>query len=336
MSQPPVEIPLPADADKVFVLTDSNVAPLCADILPHACRIVTPAGEENKNLDAVAAIWAALSNSGATRRSVTVNIGGGMISDMGGFAAATFKRGIRYINVPTTILAAVDASIGGKTGIDMFGLKNEIGAFAMPHAVCPAYHLFRFLPENEWISGYGEILKTALLAGPDQWAEALDTDCLRSDPAALRDIIEACADYKRLIVEQDPGEKGLRKVLNLGHTAGHAFESLCLAKGMPAAHGKAVAHGLLVTLIISRMRGMEVSKCLYSMCSLVREVIGRLPIGCADHDRIVEIMGHDKKNLIAGQPSFVLLRSPGNPVADCTVTPDELNAALDIYCDMNS
>lgn len=331
-------LPLPSDADRVYVVTDSNVNPLTGEILPDVPRIVVAAGEESKSLATVAHIWEELVKGGATRRSVIVNIGGGMVTDLGGFAAATFKRGIRYINIPTTILGAVDAAVGGKTGIDFMGLKNEIGAFALPLATCPAYGLMRYLPEQEWLSGYGEILKTALLDERLPWGDVLDAESLHSDESLLGEIIAGCVKFKEEVVAADPKEGGLRKILNLGHTAGHAFESLALKKGLPVPHGVAVAHGLLVTLIASRLAGILASApaggLLQQYAVALREYFPRLPIGCADRRELLALMRHDKKNEGDGKINFVLLAGRGKARYDCQLSEKEVDAALDIYCDM--
>lgn len=331
-------LPLPSDADRVYVVTDSNVLPLIGGILPATPRIVVPAGEQSKSLSTVAYVWEELVKGGATRRSVIVNVGGGMVTDLGGFAAATFKRGIRYINVPTTILGAVDAAVGGKTGIDFMGLKNEIGAFALPLATCPAYGLMRYLPEQEWLSGYGEILKTALLDVRLPWGDVLDAESLHADDTLLGKIIAGCVAFKEEVVASDPKERGLRKILNLGHTAGHAFESLALKKGSPVPHGVAVAHGLLVTLIASRLAGLLTpgsdGGLLQQYAAALRENFPRLPIGCGDRPELLSLMLHDKKNAGDGKINFVLLAGRGDARYDCQLTDKEADAALDIYCDM--
>ena len=213
----------------VFVLTDENVErESLASFRLHSewQKIVIPAGDINKNLDSAQAVWNALQKGGATRKSLLVNIGGGVVTDLGGFAAATFKRGIRFINIPTTLLSAVDAAVGGKTGVNFNGLKNEIGVFKEAETVIISTVFFSTLPERELKSGYAEMLKHGLLDGEAVYNKLLDYDFDNVAGNGLLRLVEESVNVKRRIVEQDPFEQGLRRALNLGHTAGHAFESL--------------------------------------------------------------------------------------------------------------
>ena len=320
--------------DRVFVVTDSNVDRLTTEYLPGIERIVIPAGEENKNIHTLSKIWSALTSGGATRRSLVINLGGGMVTDIGGFAAATFKRGIAYVNLSTTVLAAVDAAIGGKTAIDFDGLKNQIGAFREPNLSTPLFETFATLPHEQLLSGYGEMLKTGLLMGEEEYRKMTKERFLDIHSEEFRKSVDECADYKRKIVAMDLTEQGLRRVLNLGHTYGHAFESLALEKGRPVAHGIAVAHGLLCTIILSKLSLQTDSKLLYGYNKLLKERFPALPLQCSDVDRIVELMGHDKKNRKAGQPEFVLLKEPGETVMDLPIRKEEVTATLDIYMDL--
>lgn len=332
------------NADRIFIVTDSNVAPMtspfvekCREVAP-ADIITVPAGEANKSLSAVASICDNLSASGATRHSLIVNIGGGMISDLGGFAAAIFKRGIRYINVATTILAAVDAAIGGKTGIDTHAgpsrllLKNEIGAFHKPLATIIASPLFASLPMREILSGFGEVLKTTMLFSPSLYSSALATS--PSQNHNLDNLVTACGDFKRKVTELDPTEKGLRRILNLGHTAGHAFESILLDKGTPLPHGVCVAHGLLVALILSHIcLGLESTE-IYRYRDYLRETFPSTALSCRDLNAAEVLMAHDKKNRTGQTPSFVLLRAIGDPVEAYSPSPSDISQALNIYLDL--
>ena len=294
--------------DFLVVVTDTNVAPMTEGLLSSSPRIVVEAGEANKNIENLAGIWKALVEKGATRRTMVVNVGGGMVSDMGGFAAATFKRGIPYINVPTTLLAAVDASIGGKTGIDFMGLKNEIGAFRQPEAVIPLCSLFGSLSEEEWLSGCGEVLKTAVLAGGDMLERvATDAFILRRDPETVGRIVDFCARFKKRIVEEDFQDKGRRRILNFGHTYGHALESLMLGKGRPLAHGIAVAYGLEYALRLSVERQGIGKDLLERYGEILRRYYPPLALEEGDDRLLEELMGHDKKNISSGEPAFVLL-----------------------------
>ena len=322
---------------ELYIVTDTNVdqtvlpklTPYCPT-LSAARRIVVPAGEEHKNLTILSGIWQTLSETGATRHSAILNIGGGVVTDMGGFAAATFKRGLRCVNVPTTLLGAVDAATGGKTGIDFGGYKNEIGAFAMPADVVISAVTFETLPYKELLSGYGEMLKTALIADGALYRTLRDGATLLERPMQLQDSVEACVAIKRKITEEDPFEKGIRKALNFGHTAGHAFESLCLRRGTPIPHGVAVAHGIKTALILSHMLTGLDSGIVTQYASLLRELFPCLPIRCSDMETLLDLMGHDKKNLRAGSINFTLLSAVGEPVIDCMPTRREIREALEL------
>ncbi len=328
-----------SDFNGLYILTDTNVL---REVIPYFDDflnkynpeiIVMNAGEENKSLQTLAEIWERLSDSEATRRSIMINIGGGVVTDLGGFAAATFKRGIRFFNVPTTVLGAVDAAVGGKTGIDFNGFKNEIGAFAPAEKVIISSQPLASLPYSQIISGYAEIVKTALISSAEFYTELI-RDCPVNDNAKLREAMTKAVRVKERVTEEDPKESGLRKILNLGHTAGHAFETLMIEKGTPIAHGDAVAHGLLVTLILSHtLRGLD-SKEIYRYADgILKPLYKRIAVSCKDYDRLEQLMLHDKKNITAGEIRFVLLDGIGSPVINIPVPSEELRAALDIYCD---
>lgn len=325
----------------VFVIADSNTAPLIAQPLISECaplsaaRLITvEAGDDNKNLAQLSRIWEQLSANGATRHSMIVNIGGGVVTDMGGFAAATFKRGVRCVNVPTTLLGAVDAALGGKTAVNFAGLKNEIGVFADPLAVIVDARYFSTLPHAELLSGYAELLKHSLLENYAELREALDFDLADPDFDLLQQLLERSIRVKQRIVTEDPHEHGIRKALNLGHTAGHAFESLAMEKLAPVPHGYAVAWGLVVALVLSRMKlGLDTAV-LDSVARFVAETYPAPTALCTDYDRLVALMRHDKKNLSASAINFTLLQAPGKPVVNCEVAPSDITAAIDIARDL--
>lgn len=344
---------------ELFLLTDSNVdrcvLPLLIDFLREENPeiIVIDAGEENKNLDSLARVWQRLSEGGATRDSLLINLGGGVVTDLGGFAAATFKRGIRFINVPTTILGAVDAAVGGKTGIDFLGLKNEIGAFSNPEAVLISAQPLATLPHSEIISGFGEIVKTAIISSRRLYRSFLANPGVMDRLGA---VMAECVRVKEKITLLDPKERGLRRILNFGHTGGHAFETLLLRKGKPAAHGVAVAHGILLSLILSHMLLGLPSEEIELYRREILPLFPTLPLTCRDCDAIIELAGHDKKNLCPSTPLFILLRSlPAenflsslsandslsannfllpSPFEAVPVSNRDLRAALDIYLDL--
>lgn len=322
--------------NKTFFLSDSNTRTIAEGLAGSGDMIITiPAGDDNKNPDSLQRVWEAMSNSGGTRRSLLVNVGGGMVTDLGGFAAATFKRGIRFINVATTLLGAVDASVGGKTGINFMHYKNEIGAFAPADAVIISTVCFATLPPRELRSGFAEMLKHGLISSADTYRRLLNFDIVGVDLDELLPLLEENVLVKRKIVEEDPREQGIRKALNLGHTAGHALESLAMEREHPVAHGYAVAHGLLVEMILSHMLEGFPSGELYPYASLLKEAYADFPaVRCDDYCRILELMSHDKKNPAPDSINYTLLKSPGNPVIDRIVAPDDIKNALDIYRDL--
>lgn len=325
----------------VFVVTDKNVA---AHVIPAlsstsaavagAEKIVCAPGDVSKNLDSLSDIWRQLGEKGATRSSLVINVGGGMVTDMGGFAAATFKRGVPFINVPTTLLAAVDASVGGKTGINFNGLKNEVGAFAESEASVISTSFFDTLPASELLSGYAEMLKHALLEGRKALTELLAYHVGASDNGELLSLLEASVEVKRRIVGADLHEHGLRKALNLGHTAGHAFESLAMRRSAPVPHGYAVAWGLIVELVLSHMELGFPAELLRQLASYVRSGYGVFAINCKDYPELLELMSHDKKNMSPDHIIFTLLGDAGDVRTDCCIDADRIKAALDIYCDL--
>lgn len=327
----------------IFLLTDTNIEKECLPLFQSLIDrrnikvIVTEAGEENKDLSRLSEIWRKLSDMGATRNSLLINLGGGVVTDMGGFAAATFKRGIRYLNIPTTILGAVDAAAGGKTAIDFNGLKNEIGAFHKPENIILSTKLFRTLPEREKLSGFAEMVKMAMISDPDTYRKILREEISPFEPDSLSTPLRQAVKEKIRITDADPTEKGLRKILNFGHTAGHAFESLMLEKGKPITHGEAVAHGILVALIISHSILHLPSQEIYLYANeILKKYYTRLPVFCKDTDRLIELMLHDKKNPSPDEISFTLLSEIGKPHYDILLSPSHLRSALDIYLDLLS
>ena len=305
-----------------FLLTDSNILrlyPLLADRLRteagDAYLIVVEPGEAHKSLESAQMIWQTLCEKGATRSSHLICLGGGMVSDLGGFAAACFKRGIPHRNVATTLLAAVDAAIGGKAAINFHGLKNEIGAFKMPERVEAAVETFATLPDIEILSGWGEAVKTALIADEEMTRRMLAEEPLEIPAARLSEYVDFCRRTKEQIVAADPTENGLRRVLNLGHTAGHAFESLLLELGRPTAHGVAVSHGLLTSLILSHLHAGLDKTWVSFYRTWLRDNYPSLRLNCGNIPRLMELARHDKKNDgSAGLLSCVLLQAPGVPI----------------------
>lgn len=326
---------------KVFVLVDVNTASFVlprlmelSKTVAEATVITVKAGDMHKNLESTQTIWKRLGEEGATRHSLLINVGGGVVTDMGAFAAATFKRGISFINLPTTLLGAVDASVGGKTGINFGNLKNEIGVFRQADTVIVSTLFFNTLTSEELRSGYAEMLKHALLENKAAFDRLLERHVGDFDPDTLLQLLEQSVLVKKGIVDSDPEEKSLRKSLNLGHTAGHAFESLALERKSPIPHGYAVAYGLVTELVLSHMKFSFPSDILHRFAAYVREVYAGFDFTCDDYPRLIELMRHDKKNLSAEDINFTLLSDIGDVRIDCVAGEEDIKAALDITRDL--
>lgn len=316
----------------VFVITDTNVA---RDVMPRLrdfdrcvkASIVVEAGEDAKQLATVADIYRRLNENGATRSSLIVNIGGGVVTDLGGFVAATYQRGMRFINVPTSVLGAADAAIGGKNGLDLDRMKNVVGTFAMPECVIVDPLLMETLPEAEKINGLAEIVKTALIADEGFYRRIISGGGLEGFD--LGEMTRFAARTKGDIVIRDSKDTGLRHVLNFGHTAGHAFETMAARVGLPIAHGTAVAHGMLTALLLSeRIMGLKAGTAAeYADCFLGR-YYPPLPFGQERIEELIEMMGKDKKNRRSGEPELVLLKAIGEPEIGIKPAPAQLQAAI--------
>lgn len=279
-------------------------------------------------------MWLKLSNSGATRHSLMINLGGGMVTDLGGFAAATFKRGIPFINIPTTLLSMVDAAVGGKTGINFNGLKNEIGAFAPASEVIIDSEFLKTLDNENIMSGYAEMLKHGLISNQDNWKELIKFDfCNDINYDLLQQMIAKSVAIKEKVVEQDPCEKGIRKSLNLGHTIGHALESFSLQSEHPSLHGYAVAWGLVSELYLSHIKSGFPKDILWKTTTFIKEHYGKLHFSCKDLEKLYEFMTHDKKNESSDSINFTLLSNIGEININQTVSKEEIFESLDFYCE---
>ena len=323
--------------DRLFILTDTNTQekcyPLIKDIpaLQDAPVITVQAGDTHKDIEQVAYIWSRLSNEGASRNSLLVNLGGGMITDMGGFAGATFKRGLRTVNIPTTLMASVDAAVGGKTGINFNGLKNEVGSFYPPECVFIDCEFLRTIDRDNLLSGYAEMIKHALISSMDIYASVLlfDLDA-KIDYAFLNRMVAQSVAVKERIVEEDPKEHGIRKALNFGHTIGHAYESLSFKKNRPLLHGHAVAAGIVSELYLShKVCGFPMEK-LSQVVYYLKEYYPAFVFDCKDYDALYELMTHDKKNE-AGVINFTLLSQVGDVQINRQVSKEKILESLDFY-----
>jgi len=356
--------------DRVFVLTDDITQECCLPKVAvlfakhNATTITIHHDDTNKTLATLADVWTALQRGGATRHSLLVNLGGGMVTDLGGFAAATFKRGINFINIPTTLLAMVDAAVGGKTGINFGGLKNEVGAFANARYVIVNTCFLDTLDTANLCSGYAEMLKHSLISNAQMWAEHVNFDILQPDLAELQRMVAASIAVKEHIVADDPHEHGIRKALNFGHTIGHALEEfsmqqpggavvstaptkqeipkggavisarlLQLARARTAPkntllHGYAVAFGLIGELYISARKAGFPTARLHQTARFIRENYGAVTFTCDDYPTLLNLMRHDKKNT-SGTINFTLLHDIGDIRINQTATDEEIREALD-------
>lgn len=322
--------------DRLFILVDSVTDRLCIPLVEHfACLqnasvISVGATDTHKTLNTLSSVWTALSNSGASRHSLLINIGGGMITDLGGFAASTFKRGIPYINIPTTLLAMVDASVGGKTGINFNGLKNEIGVFCPAHTVIIDTDFLKSLDRTNLRSGFAEMLKHGLISNTEHWARLINFNLDDVDYDELQQLVESSVKVKEEIVRKDPKEIGIRKALNFGHTIGHAFESLALSEKKPILHGYAVAFGIVCELYASCIKTNFPKDKMEQTIRFVKDNYGIFFFDCKQYDQLYELMTHDKKNE-NGIINFTLLGNIGDIRLNQSATKEEIFEMFDFY-----
>lgn len=321
--------------DNLFLLMDETTHELCLPLIKDvecmkgAKHIIIGATDTHKTLETLAYVWTEMGNGGGTRHSLMVNLGGGMVTDLGGFAASTFKRGIKYINIPTTLLSMVDASVGGKTGINFNGLKNEIGVFNSPETVIIDTEFLRSLDHENICSGYAEMIKHGLISNDENYAELLNFDLDNVDYKHLGEMVGKSVAIKERVVLEDPFEHGIRKALNLGHTAGHAFESWALSR-TPYLHGYAVAWGIICELYLSVAKtGFPTDK-MRQTVRFINENYGKLPITCDDYEELYQYMTHDKKNT-AGIINFTLLGGIGDIRINQTADKNEIFEMLDFF-----
>ena len=320
------------DSARVCIITDDNVATACLDSLKDVLGqdvlvySIAP-GEKNKNLDTVRDIYAFLVKNDLARSDVLVALGGGVVGDITGFVAATYKRGISFIQVPTSLLAMVDSSIGGKTGVDFDEYKNMVGAFYMPELVYINVEMLRSLPEREFYNGFAEAMKSALIRDSIYYSWLIDNMYEISDkePETLIRLIKGSLSVKKDVVEKDPKEESLRMILNFGHTVGHAIEKY---KGFELKHGECVALGCVCAAFISWKKDYLTMEEYYEIRDMF--VPFNLPISTEmlDIDKVLDIMKKDKK-FIDGRLRFILLKKIGKAVIDPDVTEQEIRASLE-------
>lgn len=325
---------------QLFVLTDSHTKVHCLPLFAESIGnfsyhlLTLEAGEVTKNLTSVQLVWDFLLKHHATREAVLVNLGGGMITDLGGFAAATYMRGIRFVNIPTTLLAMVDASSGGKTGFDYKGVKNAIGTFTPPLATLIHLDFLRTLPAEELLSGFAEMLKHALIASQEEWVNLLQ---LLQEELPHEQLVEALGStgvlqasiaIKEKVVAQDPHEIGSRKILNFGHTVGHAIESAALEhNALP--HGYCVLWGMVAEVYLSVVKLGCPRDVLQQLTQIMLQYYGRPQCNCKQREQLIQRMYRDKKNSANRTPNFTLLRAVGEPEINQYVSEKDIDEALE-------
>ena len=324
------------DYSGLFVLVDINTKTHCLPSfisqtgLDQVKILVMEAGEQNKNLQTCKKLWEKLSDMGADRNSALINLGGGVVTDLGGFVSCTFKRGIDFYNIPTTLLSMVDASVGGKTGIDLGSLKNQIGIIKEPKQVIIDFKWLSSLPQKEIRSGFAEMLKHGLIAKASYWEKLKKLATL--DISSLSLYIEPSIIIKNTIVSKDPNEKHLRKILNFGHTLGHAIESYFLAhpKKEQLLHGEAIAIGMVLEGFLGvHCCGFPEGDA-HDIKKTFTQYFPQVILNKEDREGILKVLRHDKKNK-GGKINFVLLKSIGNPQIDVEVPQELLDQAFDFY-----
>jgi 3-dehydroquinate synthase len=318
---------------KIIVLTDTNTHKYCYPILkpylPKHTVIKIKAGEAHKNIITCEQIWEAMTEAELDRHALMIDLGGGVVGDMGGFCASTYKRGIDFIQIPTTLLSQVDASVGGKLGIDFHGFKNHIGVFTQPKAVLIDALFLKTLSVRELRSGFAEVVKHCLIADADKWSEIRLIDF---EAQNWIELIAHSVEIKKKIVAIDPTEKGLRKVLNFGHTLGHAVETYFLSKptNEQLLHGEAIAAGMVMEAFVGYRKKMIDLQTLERIEEFIFSVYGKVDLKATDTATIIELAKHDKKNK-DGQLRFSLLENAGHCAFDVVVTNAEIRQAVEYY-----
>lgn len=325
---------IPAEKySQIIVITDENTSALCYPILqnnipPHA-QITISAGEQHKHIDTCKIIWNALAERQADRKALVINLGGGVIGDMGGFAASTYKRGIDFIQMPTTLLSQVDASVGGKLGVDLNGIKNIIGVFQDPVAVYISTEFLNTLPERQLTNGFAEVIKHGLIADAEYWKFITQLPLQRY--AAWLPVIERSVEIKKRIVELDYKETGLRKILNFGHTVGHAVETWSMLNDEhPLLHGEAIAIGMICEAFLSHIYCHLHAKQLAAIVGHITSIFPAYKIQSTTHAQLISYMLNDKKNNREGM-QFSLLENIGTCVYNIQVKQSDILDALQFY-----
>jgi len=322
---------------KVFILIDENTQKHCLDyflqyfkyhVVPNI--LVIKAGEKHKSITTCLKLWNDLSSMGADRKSLLINLGGGVVTDLGGFVACTYQRGIEFINIPTSLLAMVDASVGGKNGVDLGVLKNQVGIIKEPKAVFVDTQFLKTLPKEQFVSGMAEMIKHGLIYSESYLERILQFD--KENTAEVATLVWESIEIKNEVVSKDPLEKNLRKTLNYGHTLGHAIESYYLktSENKILLHGEAVAIGLILATYISHQTAQFPKEKLNKITQFIVTTFEKVRFSKNDIDEIIKLLVHDKKN-VDGKVQFVLLKDIGCPKLNCSVTNELIHEAFKFY-----
>lgn len=317
---------------QILVLQDENTRECCYPLIknllpPHTFQTIPP-GEIYKQLNTCSLIWKQLSEENFDRKSLLINLGGGVIGDLGGFVAATYKRGIDFMQVPTTLLSQVDASVGGKLGIDFLSFKNQLGVFKEPVAVCVYPDFLRTLPYRELRSGYAEVIKHHLIADAAAWENLIHTKDLEYLDWEV--LIRHSIAIKSEIVAQDPYEKGPRKALNFGHTLGHAVESYFLESPLPLLHGEAIAIGMIMEAYLSQCKGYLSESQLVSVSNYISRIYPKTKIPSEAAERLYRLCLQDKKNQ-NGVVLCTFLQGIGSYLINCPIVLEDVKISLAFY-----
>ncbi|MPS64440.1 MAG: 3-dehydroquinate synthase [Chryseobacterium sp.] len=325
---------------KIFILVDENTHEYCLPVLLGNMEtdlgfeiLEIEAGEEMKNIQTANQLWEILTEMKADRKALVINLGGGVITDMGGFVASTYKRGIQFINIPTTLLSMCDASIGGKTGIDLMHFKNMVGTFTFPEQIFIYPKFLETLPFKELRSGFAEMLKHGLIADQTHWENLVRINKL--DTESLTPYIETSMNIKQNVVDQDFHEKNIRKTLNFGHTIGHAIESLCLSQGNPILHGEAVAAGMICEAHLSYLEGLLSEEDAKVIIESIQKYYPYLDISDFKDKDIFALLLNDKKN-VDSKINFSLLSGIGTCVFDHQSSQKNIIESLNFYRNLNN
>jgi len=321
---------------KIFILMDSGAQEHCwhllsgNEIMQKVPKLIIENGEQNKSLESVVKAWEFLGENEANRHSLVINIGGGMMSDLGGFVASTFKRGCHFINIPTTLLSQIDASVGGKTGFNFNGLKNEIGVINQPDMVVISPEFLKTLPIKEFKSGFAEMLKHAIIFSQNYLDELFTFNFDDINYSKLLNLIRKSVAVKQEFVMKDPMERDVRKVLNFGHTIGHAFESYAHRHKLELYHGEAVALGMIGELYLSVKKKAFPQDKFEEIVKYITDIYADFSIFAKDYPELYQLMLHDKKNSDEGV-NFTLLQDVGAYTINNICTEEEIVEALNQY-----